>query len=195
MAIKTAASTTLNAKQQTDVINSFTSKDGMVIKYRQIGHGPGLVMLHGAMESSASHLALAKELADAYTVYLPDRRGHNLPLPFRKDYNMQQEVDDLDALLTKTDSHLVFGVSAGGIIALQAALKLPAIHKIAIYEPALIVNNSISTDFLPRYDREIAEGKTAAALISGMLGGQLGPPFMNKIPRWFMQFMTTMTMR
>src|SRR4029079_13006383 len=118
------------------------------------------------------------------------RRGHNLPGPFRKDYSIQQEVDDLEALLTKTDTHYVFGVSAGGLISLQAGLKLPTIHKIAIYEPALVVNHSISTDFLPRYDREIAEGKTSAALISGMLGGQLGPPFMNKIPRWFLEFMT-----
>ncbi len=195
MAVKTAASATLNAEQHTIVTNTFTSQDGTSISYRKVGHGPGIVMLHGAMESSQSHLQLAKELADAFTVYLPDRRGHNLPGAIRKDYNMQKEVDDLDALLTQTNTHKIFGVSAGGIICLQAALKLPAIQKVTVYEPALIVNHSISTDFLPRYDREIAEGKTAAALITGMLGGQLGPSFMYRMPRWFLEFVTTRSMK
>ncbi len=195
MAVKTVASATLNAKRQAVVTNTVTSNDGTTISYRQVGHGPGIVMLHGAMESSQSHMQLAKELADAFTVYLPDRRGHNLSGAIRKDYNMQKEVDDLDALLTKTDTHNIFGVSAGGIICLQAALKRLAIQKVAVYEPALIVNHSISTDFLPRYDREVAEGKTAAALITGMLGGQLGPSFMNRMPRWFLEFVTTRSMK
>ena len=142
MAVKTLNSPAVIA-QSNYVTNTVTSKDGTVISYRQLGHGPGVVMLHGAMEFAASHMQLANELADAYTVYLPDRRGHNLPAS-RKDYNMQKEIDDLDALLTKTDTHHVFGVSAGGLIALQAALKLPSIHKVAVYEPALVVNHSLS---------------------------------------------------
>ena len=194
MAVKTLDTATVST-QHNYVTNTVTSKDGTIITYRQIGHGPGMVMLHGAMESAASHMQLARELADAFTIYLPERRGHNLPGPFRQDYNMQKEVQDLDALLTKTDSHFVFGVSAGGIIALQSALTLPSIRKIAVYEPALIVNHSISTDFLPRYDNEIMQGKTAAALISGMLGGQLGPAFMNRMPRWFLEFVTTRSMK
>jgi pimeloyl-ACP methyl ester carboxylesterase len=118
-----------------------------------------------------------------------------LPGPNPKTYNIQKEVEDLDALLTKTGTHNVFGVSAGGIICLQAALMLPSIRKVAVYEPALVVNNSISTDFFPRYQREIAQGKTAAALITGMLGGQLGPAFMQKMPRWFLEFVSNMSMR
>src|SRR5579871_539165 len=93
--------------------NSVTSKDDTVITYRQLGHGPGVVMLHGAMESAASHMQLAEGLADAFTVYLPERRGHQLGFPFDKRYSIQKEIEDLDALLTKTDTHNVFGVSAG----------------------------------------------------------------------------------
>ena len=54
MAIKTAASSTLNAAQQNYVTNTVTSKDGTTISYRQLGRGPGLIMLHGAMESKSS---------------------------------------------------------------------------------------------------------------------------------------------
>jgi len=101
----------------------------------------------------------------------------------------------LEALLAKTGARQVFGVSSGGLICLQAALTLPAIRKVALYEPALIVNGSASTTFLPRYDREIAEGKLAAALVTGMKGAQLGPPIFNAMPRWLLELLTTLTMK
>lgn len=172
-----------------------TSQDGASIGYRQIGHGPGVVMLHGAMESARSHSRLAEALADAFTVYLPERRGHNLSGPFRKDYSMRQEVEDLQALLAKTGTHDIFGVSAGGLICLQAALSLPAVHKVAVYEPALIVNGSASTAFLKRYDREIAQGNAVAALVTGMQAAQLGPPIFNAIPRRFLELLTSLALK
>ncbi|WIG60792.1 MAG: hypothetical protein OJF49_003540 [Ktedonobacterales bacterium] len=175
--------------------NYVTSRDGTTIGYRQLGHGPGIVMLHGAMESSRSHMQLAGALADAFTVYLPDRRGRGLSGPYGENYSVRTEVEDLDALLTTTGAHDVFGVSAGGLICLQAALTLPAIHKVALYEPALIVNNSISTAFLPRYDREMAQGKIAAALVTGMIGAQMGPPIFNVMPRWLLESLTSMAMK
>ena len=58
---------------------SITSPDGTTIGYRRLGTGPGLVILHGAMESSQSHLQLAEALAGDLTVYLPDRRGRGRP--------------------------------------------------------------------------------------------------------------------
>jgi pimeloyl-ACP methyl ester carboxylesterase len=176
-------------------MGAVTSKDGTTIRYRRLGQGPGVVLLHGSMESSQSHMQLAQALADAFTVYLPDRRGHNLPGPFRKDYRMQKEVDDVDALLTQTGTHNVFGVSSGGIICLQSALTLPAVHKVALYEPALIVNGSISMAFLPRYNREITQGKMAAALVTAMQGAQLGPAIFNVIPRPLLEFLTTRAMQ
>lgn len=190
MAINTSNSPTITLTQQGYSTDSVTSKDGTVITYRQLGHGEGIVLLHGSMESAASHMGLAQALADAFTVYLPERRGHMQDVK-RSTYSMQKEVEDLDALLTKTGTHNVFGVSSGGLIALQAALTLPAIRKVAVYEPAFIVNHSLSTDFLSRYDREIAEGKIAAALISGMIGGKLGPAIFSMLPRFLMESMTS----
>jgi pimeloyl-ACP methyl ester carboxylesterase len=153
------------------------------------------VALHGAMESAQSHMQLAEALAGSFTVYLPDRRGRGLSGPYGEGYSMQREVEDLDALLTKTGSQRVFGVSAGGLIALQAALTLPAIQKVAVYEPALIVNHSISTAFLPRHDREIAEGHIPAALVTGMLGAQMGPSFLRVMPRWLLETFTRQGMK
>ena len=172
-----------------------TSKDGTAISYRQLGHGPGVVMLHGAMESAQSHMQLSRALADAYTVYLPERRGHTLGIPFVKDYGIRKEVEDLEALLTKTGSHYIFGVSAGGLICLEAALRSLTVHKAALYEPAFIVNGLASTAFLPRYDREIAQGKIAAALITGMQGAQFGPPIFKIMPRWLLESLTSLSIK
>ena len=174
---------------------SIISKDGTTIGYRQLGHGPGVVLLHGTAESAQSHMQLAEALADTYTVYLPDRRGRGLSGTYGRGYSIQKEVEDMDALLTKTGAHYVFGVSVGAIICLQAALTLPAIHKAAIFEPPMLINGSVSTDFLARYDEEIAQGKVVPAMVTGMLGAQMGPPIFNAMPRWLLESLTNMMIK
>lgn len=176
------------------ITGSVISKDGTTIGYRQLGAGPAVVVLHGAMESAQSHMQLAEALADAYTVYLPDRRGRGLSGPYGKDHGIQKDVEDMDAVLTKTGAHDVFGVSSGAIICLQAALTLPGIRRAAIFEPPLLLDGSSPTAWLTRYDEEITQGKIAAALISGMKGAQMGPPMLNLIPRWILERLTTMMM-
>lgn len=188
----TQSITTTRASYSTGAL---TARDGVTIGYRQLGHGPGLVMLHGAMESAQSHMQLAEALADTFTIYLPDRRGRGLSGPAGADYGMRTEVDDLATLLTATGAQNVFGVSAGGLICLQAGLTLPIIQKLALYEPALIVNGSLSTAFLARYDREMAQGKIAAALVTGMKGARMGPPIFNAMPRWLLESLTGAAMK
>jgi pimeloyl-ACP methyl ester carboxylesterase len=173
---------------------SVTSKDGTTTGYRQLGHGPGVVILHGTASSGYNHIQLAEALADVFTVYVPDRRTLGLSGPYGKDYSIQKEVEDLDALLTRTDAHNVFGVSSGGIICLQAALTLPAIHKAAIFEPPLFTNGA-PTAVLARFDQEMAEGKVAAALITGMKAAQMGPPIFNVMPRFLLELLVSMAIK
>jgi pimeloyl-ACP methyl ester carboxylesterase len=177
---------------RTAVTGSITSKDGTNIGYRQLGHGPGVVLLHGIMESAQSHIQLAEGLADTFTVYLPDRRGRGLSGPQGSDYRLEKEVEDLDALLTKTGAHYVFGVSAGAIVCLQAALTLPAIQRVAIFEPPLIIDDSVSTAFVERFDKEMAQGRVVSALVTAMKGSQMGPPVFNVMPRWLLELLTKM---
>jgi len=172
--------------------DSVISKDGTTIGYRQLGRGPGVVVLHGAMESAQSHMQLADALASDFTVYLPDRRGRGTSGPSGKDHGIQQDVEDMDAVLTKTGAHAVVGVSSGAIVSLQAALTLPAIRKAAIFEPPLLLNRSATTAWLRRFDEEIARGDVAAALITGMKATQMGPAMLNLMPRWLLERLTTM---
>jgi pimeloyl-ACP methyl ester carboxylesterase len=195
MKTKTSVKNQSTATAQEHYTTGFvTSQDGTTIGYRQLGHGPGVVLVHGAMESAQSHMQLAEALAATFTVYVPDRRGRGLSGPYGQDYSIQKDVEDLDALLTKTGAYNVFGVSSGGLISLQAALTLPTIHKAAIYEPALIMNGSASTAWLTRYDQEMAQGKVTAALVTGMKGAQMGPPIFNVMPRWLLELLTSMMM-
>lgn len=172
-----------------------TAHDGTTIGYRQLGHGPGAVVVHGAASSGYNHMQMAEALADTFAVYLLDRRGRGLSGPYGEEYSIQQEVEDLDALLSETGAHYVFGVSSGGIICLEAALSLTAIHKAAIYEPPLSLTRAASAAILTRFDQEMAQGKAAAALITGMKGAQMGPPIFNVMPRWLLDLLVGMAMK
>jgi len=57
---------------------SFVANDGTVIGYRQLGSGPGLVLLHGALQSAASFTDLGAALADRFTwcMAAPIHDGH-----------------------------------------------------------------------------------------------------------------------
>ena len=166
---------------------SVTSKDGTLIGYRQLGHGPGVVLVQGAMGTALNFMELAESLANTLTVYVPDRRGRGLsPLPFDEDYTIQKDVEDLDALLAKTGAYSIFGLSSGALISLQATLTLPAIHKAVIYEPPLFVNG-LPVALLRRYEKEMDEGRLAAALITAMQATQMGLAIFNLMPRWLLE--------
>ena len=166
------------------------SKDGTRIGYRQMGHGPALILVHGGMQASQNLMKLAAALAEQFTVYVPDRRGRGLSGPYGENYTIQKAVDDMEALLYKTEAHNVFGLSAGAIVCLQSALVLPNIDKLAIYEPPLSINGSLSRDWLARYDHEIAQGKIGAAMVTASKGMKDAPVF-SAIPRFIsVPFMT-----
>jgi pimeloyl-ACP methyl ester carboxylesterase len=164
-------------------VDYLLSNDGTTIGYRKLGQGPGLILVHGAASSGYNHIQLAKELADTFTVYVPDRRGRGLSHDDAGHYEMQKEVEDLEALLIKTGSFNVFGVSSGGVICLQAALHLKEIQKVAIYEPPFFIDDpSKPVRVLARYEKEMAEGRLAAAMVTGMKGAQMGPKIFNLMP-------------
>jgi pimeloyl-ACP methyl ester carboxylesterase len=162
---------------------SVVSRDGTRIGYLRVGRGPAVVLLHGSSESARSHTQLASALADAFTVYLPDRRGRGLSGPHRPDHSMRTEVEDLQAVLTESGAQKVFGVSTGGLIVLETARIQPAIRKIAAYEPGLLMDATRYTGWVSRFDREMAQGKVAAAVITSVRGLDLAPPVFKLMPR------------
>ena len=104
------------------------SRDGTRIGYWKTGRGPAIVLVHGSMESARSHTLLAQALADDFTVYLMDRRGRGLSGPHRPDHCVRTEVEDVSAVLGQAGAELVFGVSAGGAVVMEAARTLPMLR-------------------------------------------------------------------
>ncbi|WP_113702731.1 alpha/beta fold hydrolase [Nonomuraea lactucae] len=173
---------------------SVTSRDGTTIAYRVVGGPgprPGVVLLHGAMQAGPSNVELARALAGAYTCYVPDRRGRGASGPCGAGYGLQREVEDLDALLTATGARDVIGVSSGAVIALSTALARPDLRRVVAFEPPLNLGDTDPTGLLERFDREIAEGRVARALVTGMLAAHLGPPVLQVLPRWLLERLTT----
>jgi pimeloyl-ACP methyl ester carboxylesterase len=169
---------------------SVTSKDGTTIGFRRLGSGPALILLHGAMQSSHSHTELAELLSTDFTCYLPDRRGRGLSGPYGNAHTLQRDIEDLEAVLAESGARDVVGVSSGAIICLMTALENPAIRRAAIFEPPLLAD----TSWLKRFDQEIAVGDVASALVTGMLGTQLGPAVFSRVPRRLLRAMTSAVM-
>jgi pimeloyl-ACP methyl ester carboxylesterase len=186
---------TRTAKTADMATGSVVSKDGTRIGYLRVGRGPAVVLLHGSNESARSHTQLALALADAFTVYLPDRRGRGLSGPHRPDHSIRTEVQDLQAVLTESGAQRVFGVSVSGLIVLQAARSQPAIRQVAVYEPALLMDRSSRyTGWVGRFDREMARGKVAAAVVTSVRGLDLAPPVFKRMPRPLAEALTNKSM-
>ena len=165
------------------------SKDGTPIGYRQAGTGPGLVILHGGARASQHYLRLAAALADQFTVCLPDRRGRGLSGPRGDGYSVKKEIEDIRAIFQETGARFVFGHSAGGFIALEAAVELP-VEKLAVYEPPISIHGSIDFSFLPHLEKALARGDGAAAFVIFLKGLRLD--WMTGLPFWVLYPMARM---
>ena len=144
------------------------SCDGTKIAYYQLGQGPGLIILHGAMQSGLSHSELARTLSNNFTCYLPDRRGRGKSGPSGSDYGLIKEIEDVEAIRTATGANYLFGVSSGAVIALKAAHITQFSHyeRVAIFEPPWWPQSLIeeSVAWVDRYEEEISRGEIAEAL-------------------------------
>jgi pimeloyl-ACP methyl ester carboxylesterase len=170
-----------------------TSSDGATLTYTTTGTGPSVIIVHGTFSNADSHTELAQSLSSSLTVITYNRRALSLAKdgPPNADYTTQVEVADLHAILSTTNAHYIFGISSGAIICLETLRCHPSlVQKCALWEPIAIVNGSIDTTFVSRYNTEISAGKTEAALVTAMLGTQMGPAIFRYFPRSFLEWMT-----
>lgn len=145
------------------------SKDGTTIAVDRIGSGPALVFVDGAMcyRTSGPSRPMAEPLAGHFTVFTYDRRGRGDSTD-AAHYDVQREVEDLEAVIEDAGGRaVVFGVSSGAALALEAASRGVAIQKLALYEAPFIVDASrppLPDDFVSRLDAAIASGKNGEAV-------------------------------
>ncbi|MGW9249134.1 alpha/beta fold hydrolase [Streptomyces badius] len=111
------------------------SADGTPIAYRRQGEGPPLVLVGGALSVAATDAVLAALLAPRFTVVTYDRRGRGASGDTGR-CTVAREVEDLAAVVGAAGAGAsVFGMSAGGALALEAAAAGLPVELLAVYEP------------------------------------------------------------
>lgn len=155
------------------------SPDGTALRVHSIGSGPGLVVVHGAMQSGTSQLELARLLADTRTVHLLDRRGRGGTAPAT---DTATEVADLRAVLEQTGADDVLGVSTGAIIAARTACEDDRVRRLVLFEPPLAMGTSVRLDLVPRFDAALTAGDLPRAMALAMRIAEMGPPWMFRLP-------------
>lgn len=156
--------------------------DGSQLGYRQLGAGPGLILLHGGMMAAQGFMKLGAALADAFTVYIPDRRGRGISSVCTADHHHARDYADVRRLAEETGARRVFGLSSGAILALETALTMPQLELVAAYEPPYSLPGHDNSEWQPRFDRELQQGELAAAMVT-VLKGTGDSPWLKLAPR------------
>jgi pimeloyl-ACP methyl ester carboxylesterase len=150
-------------------MKTVTSKDGTLIAYNQAGSGEPVVLVDGALCSSAfgPMPSLAKLLEPHFTVFNYDRRGRNKSGD-TQPYAPEREIEDLDAVIRAAGgSAFVAGVSSGAALALAGAAAGLNIKKLALYEAPFMVDKTghqPPKDSAEQLKKMIAEGRRGDAV-------------------------------
>ena len=147
-----------------------TSQDGTKIAFDKVGSGPAVILVNGAMAYRAfvpSMAHLAELLGQHFTVYNYDRRGRGASSD-TQPFAREREMEDLQALVEDAGGEaMIFGLSSGAVLSLDAAAVTPGITKVGVYEPALIVDDSrqpVPADYTEHLTTLAAQGKRDEAV-------------------------------
>jgi pimeloyl-ACP methyl ester carboxylesterase len=156
-------------------MNQVMSNDGTVIAFDRSGQGPAVILVGGAFQYRAIDpptAQLAALLAQHFTVFHYDRRGRG-ESGDTQPYAVEREVEDLEALIHEAGgSAFVFGMSSGGVLALEAAARGLAITKLAAYELPFNSGDEHARQAAERYTQQLAallnEGRRGDAVALAM---------------------------
>ncbi|MEI5036222.1 alpha/beta hydrolase [Streptomyces sp. S1A(2023)] len=152
------------------------SADGTAIAYEQQGAGPAVVLVGGAFMTRGDSAGLVGLLAERFTVITYDRRGRG-DSGDSAAYDVQREVEDLDALIEHAGGEaMIFGMSSGAVLALEATARGSAVTRLALYEPPFITDSSrppLPTDYVDHLKELVAReayGDAAAYFMTAAVG-------------------------
>jgi pimeloyl-ACP methyl ester carboxylesterase len=136
---------------------------------QEVGEGPLVVLVHGAMDRASSMLRMRRLLEDECRVLRYDRRGYGRSLGTGPATSFGQQVDDLAALLGDRRAVVLVGHSLGGVICLALAERSPGlVGAVVAYEAPMMWERWWPTD--------TAGAMALASLASGRRRGGDGDP-------------------
>ena len=148
--------------------------------------------------------ALAKKLGDGWCVYVYDRRGKGESSPVESDYSLQTEKADVATALHKTSAEHLVGHSLGGSIVLHAVrmladsddeqLRALVPQTTTVYDPAINVDGSFDSSWLPAFREQVERGRLgrALALVERHLGMS---QTLSHAPNWMVAGILALSLR
>jgi 3-oxoadipate enol-lactonase len=129
--------------------SGYVQVDGGKLFYERAGKGEYIVLLHDGILHSVVWDAQFPVLAKKYRVVRYDRRGFGKSSAPHAPFS---HVDDLNRLFAdlKIDKAILFGMSAGGGIAINYTLKYPQEVSALVLAGAVVTGYGYSTHFLTR---------------------------------------------
>ena len=105
----------------------YIEANGVHTYYEQYGHGPPLVLVHGAAMVAEAWRPQVEAFSPHFTVYVPERRGVGRTADVDGDWSYAGMAADTAAFLDaiKVRNAAVVGLSDGGIIGLILAFTRP----------------------------------------------------------------------
>jgi pimeloyl-ACP methyl ester carboxylesterase len=147
------------------------STDGTTIAYDQIGNGPVVILVDGALGYRAFGFMapLATLLAPHFTVISYDRRGRGESTD-TQPFALEREIEDIEALINEAGGEAcLYGISSGAALVLEATLKLSdKVKKQALYEPPYN-DDEAARQAMRNYKKQLTE-----VLAEGRKGDALG---------------------
>lgn len=145
---------TVSPEQLADPDSRFITVDGIRVHYKQYGQGqPTFLLLHGFGASTFSWREVTGPLSQGGTVIMYDRPAFGLterPLPGswqgQNPYSPEAQVDLLFGLMDAlhVDRAVLVGNSAGGTVAMQAALAHPERVQALILVDAAVYGSGVN---------------------------------------------------
>ena len=161
--------TTASKSIQSAVVEgSVRSKDGTPIGFFQVGSGPALVFVHGSISDHRDWKKVARILCTRFTCILMDRRGRGHSRNITPVYSIQNEYEDVAAVLAYagTDACLI-GHSFGAACALGGA-TLASVRRLVLYEPPYPIGKPVAGINAVPFIQALATGDLDLALAVGM---------------------------
>ncbi|MFN8105232.1 MAG: alpha/beta hydrolase [Acidimicrobiia bacterium] len=143
-----------------DKVSAYQDAGGVHTYYEVQGDGPPVVLLHGGLCTAETWGAEVPALAERYTVYVPERRGHgrtpDVDGPITYEVMTADTIAFMDALGVAR-AHLV-GWSDGAIVGLLVALERPD-----LVAKLVMIGQNLDLDGYAPHFREMLDSGTLLA--------------------------------
>ena len=119
-------------------VQDFVVSNGTTLYYEKFGTGPAVLFIAGSTGDAGNFTRAVKLLADEFTVVTYDRRGNSRsPRPSGWEAtSVAEQADDAAGLIQGLGlaPAVVFGASAGALIALELMVRFPHLLRAGILQ-------------------------------------------------------------